>query len=90
MTEPDEPEDTSWLKDHDWIEVNKLRRAYKEGGAQALQKAWGELMDKDAVQFARVACAYAPDRMPQIIKDGVEDEGYTFQELIELAKKKQH
>ena len=33
MTEDDDLlEDPSWLKDHDWIEVNKLRRAYENGG----------------------------------------------------------
>jgi hypothetical protein len=42
------------------------------------------------MQFARVACAYDPEHMPQRIKDAVEDAGYTFQELIELAKKRQH
>jgi len=36
-------EDRSWLKDQDWIEVNKRRRAYEEGGDDALVKAWGDL-----------------------------------------------
>jgi hypothetical protein len=90
MTEDDEPEDPSWLHDLDWLEVNKLRKAYKGGGGDALKKAWRELMDKDALQFARIACAYMPDRMPQHIKDAIEDTGYTLQELIELAKKRQH
>ena len=89
MTDDDEPEDPSWLKDHDWIEVKKLRRAYKEGGADALVKAWGNLYRKDVQQFIRVACAYDPGRIRRI-KEAFEDSGYTFQDLIELAKKKQH
>jgi hypothetical protein len=86
----DEPRDSTWLKDLDWVEVNKLRRAYKDGGDKAVEKAWKDLLKKDAMQFARVACAYDPEHMPQRIKDAVEDAGYTFQELIELAKKRQH
>jgi hypothetical protein len=91
MTEDDEPEDPSWLHDLDWPEVNKLRKAYKDGGDSALEKAWRDLLEKDALQFARVACAYDPDRMPTRIRDTIEDTtGHTLQELIELAKKKQH
>ena len=90
MTEFDEPEEPSWLHDLDWVEVNKLRRACKDGGDDALEKAWKDLLEKDVLQFARVACAYAPDSLPRRLKDAFEDAGYTLQELIELAKKKQH
>jgi hypothetical protein len=44
-------------------------------------------MHKDLLQFARIACAYMPDQIPQRIKDALEDDGYTFEALIELAKK---
>ena len=57
-----------------------------DGGDDALDKAWRDLLEKDVLQFARVACAYAPDSMPQRINEAVEDAGYTFQKLIELAK----
>jgi hypothetical protein len=80
----------SGCNDFDWLEVNKLRKVYKCGGRPALVKAWGELKDKDPLQFALIACAYNPDHMPQRIKDAIEDAGYTLQELIELAKKRQH
>ena len=45
-------------------------------------------MDKDMPQFARIACAYMPDQMSQHIKEALEDDGYSFEELIELAKKR--
>jgi hypothetical protein len=90
MTNEDDPADPSWLRDLDWIELNKLRRAYDTGGEEELDKAIHDLMRRDPLQFARVACAYDPKNMPQRIKDAVEETGYTFQELIELAKKKQH
>src|SRR6516164_6926789 len=87
MTQDDDkPEDPSWLRDHDWRELSKLLHAYKDGGDEAVKKAFRDLLEKDALQFARVACAYNPSRMPQQFKDAIEDTGYTFQELIELAK----
>jgi len=82
-------EDPSWLKDHDWIEVNKLRRAYEDGGEDALVKAWGDLYRKDLDQFTRVACAFDPGHIRRI-KEAFEDTGYTSQDLIELTRKKQH
>jgi hypothetical protein len=86
----EEPEDPSWLLGDDWLEINKLRRAYKDGGDKALDKALVDLLEKDAVQFARVACAFDPDNMPQQFKDTIENAGYTFKELINLAKRRQH
>ena len=90
MPDLGEPEDPSWLTDLDWLEVNKLRRAYEDGGEGALDKALQDLFQNDALQFFRISCAYDPDEMPQRIKDTIENAGYTFQDLIDLAKKKQH
>lgn len=87
MTEFDKPEDPTWLRDLDWIEVNHLRRAYKDGGKDTLIKAWRDLYFKDVQQFIRVACAYDPGRI-RPIKDAFEDAGFTFQDLIQLAEKK--
>jgi hypothetical protein len=89
MTEDGMPEDPSWLRDRDWVEVNKLRHAFKGGGGKALAKAWNDLLDKDALQFSRVMCAYFPDRARHI-EDAIEERGYTLQELTELAKKRRH
>ena len=77
------------LRDLDWVEVNKLRRAYKEGGKKAVKKAWRDLLEKDVVQFTRVGCAYWPDGMPKVLEDALEAMGYTMRELIDLAKKRQ-
>jgi hypothetical protein len=90
MTDFDEPKDPSWLRDLDWVELDRLQRAYKDGGEDALEAACRDLMNKDMHQFARIACAYMPDQMPQRIKEALEDDGYTLQELIELAKKRQN
>ena len=58
MTDFDEPKDPSLLWDLDWVEINKLRRAYKDGGDDALEGACRDLMNKNMHQFARIACAY--------------------------------
>ena len=90
MIDFDEPKDPGWLLATDWVRLNKLERAYKDGGDDALEGACRDLMNNDLQQFARIACAYLPDHMPQRIKDDLEDDGFTLQELIELAKKRQH
>jgi hypothetical protein len=90
MTDFEEPKDPSWLRDLDWIQLNRLQCTHNDGGDDALERACRDLMDKDALQFARIVCAYMPDEMPQRIKDALEDDGYTFEELIELAKKREH
>jgi len=43
---PDEPfevADSTGLTDADWAEINKLKRAYRDGGKKALNKAMGSL-----------------------------------------------
>jgi hypothetical protein len=90
MSDLGEPEDPSWLTDLDWLEVNKLRRAYEDGGEKALDKALRDLFEKDMPQFVRISFAYGAEDLEGRIKDAIEDAGYTFQEFIELAKKKQH
>ena len=81
--------ETRRVRYSNWIEVNKLRRAYKDGGVDALVKASADLYRKDLDQFNRVACAFDPGHMRRI-RDAVENAGYTFQGLSELAKKKQY
>ena len=83
MTDFDGPKDPSWLLAFDWVQLNKLHRAYKDGGDDALEGACRDLMNNDLLQFARIACAYMPDHMPQRIKGTLEDDGYTLQGLIE-------
>jgi hypothetical protein len=89
MIDFDEPEDPSWLQDLDRIEVDNLHRAYRDGGNDALIKAWRDLYFKDVQQFIRVASAYDPGRI-RPVKEAFEDAGFTLQDLIELAKNKRH
>jgi hypothetical protein len=62
MTDFDEPKDPSWLRALDWVQLNKLQRAYKDGGDDALDGACRDLMNEDMLLFARIVCAYMPCR----------------------------
>jgi hypothetical protein len=54
--------DTSLLTDSDWAEINKLKRAYDEGGLKALSKALEELK-KDPVRTYQIMAAFYPEKM---------------------------
>ena len=79
-------EDTSGLRDADWIEINKLRDAYKTGGQQALKEAWRKLKD-DPVSTMRVYGAFFPEKLRNTIKDVMAAEGITFKDLKEMIEK---
>ena len=49
VDDPFEAVDSSGLTDADWAEINKLKRAYKEGGKPALNKAMAILAETPAV-----------------------------------------
>jgi hypothetical protein len=79
-------EDTSLLTDADWAEINKLRRAFSNGGERALKKACNELAD-DPRRWIRVFGAFSPDKMREALKDAMARAGITKEDLIELARK---
>ena len=68
MIDFDEPKDPGWLLATDWVRLNKLERAYKDGGDDALEGACRDLMNNDLQQFARIACAYLPDPCHSALK----------------------
>ena len=66
--------DTSGLSDADWVEINKLRDAYRTGGQKALRDAWRKLTD-DPIRTVRVYGAFFPDKLRNTIKDVMAAEG---------------
>ena len=58
MTDDFEVQDTSGLTDADWAEINKLRKAHKEGDRKALEIALDQLA-KEPIRFAVVIGALA-------------------------------
>ena len=76
--------DTSSLTDSDWAEINKLKRAYDEGGERALSKALEKL---DPLHAFRVMAAFFPERMREAIKDVIAEHGMTKEDFRELGPK---
>jgi hypothetical protein len=75
--------DTSLLTDSDWAEINKLKRAYDEGGSKALSKALEELK-KDPVRAFRIMAAFYPEKMREVAKDIIAELGMTEEDFREL------
>jgi hypothetical protein len=68
-----EIQDTSGLADTDWIEINKLRKAYRNGGRKAFEIA----LDRLAKDPAIVIGAFFPDMMREMIRDQMAEAGRT-------------
>jgi SOS response regulatory protein OraA/RecX len=77
--------DTSWLTDSDWAEINKLKRAYDEGGSKALSKALEELK-KDPVRIFRMMAAFFPEKVQEAAKDVIAELGMTEEDFRELGQ----
>jgi 5,10-methylenetetrahydrofolate reductase len=77
--------DTSLLTDSDWAEINKLKRAYDEGGSRALSKALEELK-KDPVGTFRIMTAFYPEKMREAAKDVIAELGMTEEDFRELSQ----
>jgi hypothetical protein len=78
--------DTSGLRDADWVEINKLRDAYRTGGQKALRDAWRKLTD-DPIRTVRVYGAFFPAKLRNTIKDVMAAEGMTVEDLTEMIEK---
>jgi hypothetical protein len=77
--------DSSALTDADWAEINKLRKAQREG-RRSLVRALDELA-KDLVRYCRVMEALFPGMMRNVLKDAMAERGLTAQDLCEMARK---
>jgi hypothetical protein len=73
------------LTDSDWAEINKLKRAYDEGGLKALSKALEELK-KDPVRTFRIMAAFYPEKMREVTKDVIAELGMTEEDFRELSQ----
>ena len=85
---PFEVADPSRLTDDDWGEINKLRKAYRKGGKQALHKAYSELR-KNPVRYMRVVSAFYPREVSESIKDAMVKRGMTVEDILELIRKRE-
>jgi hypothetical protein len=78
--------DSTGLTDADWTEINKLQRAYRDGGKKALNAAMAELA-KEPIRFATVIGAFFPDMIREAMKDAVAEAGMTEGDIRELVRK---
>jgi hypothetical protein len=76
----------SMLRDADWAEINKLSRAFKNGGERALKKAYRELAEHPS-RWVRVFGAFFPNKLREILRDKMTEVGITDDDLIELDRK---
>jgi hypothetical protein len=75
------------LTDGDWAEINKLKRAFDEGGSKALSNALEELK-KDPVRTFRIMAAFYPEKLREAVKDVIAELEEDFRELGQsLARK---
>ncbi len=82
-----EVEDTSFLSDADWAELNKLKRAHQKGGKRALSKAVDKLTENDRGSYVRIMAAFFPSMVRNAVKDAMAQYGVTEEELRELIRK---
>jgi hypothetical protein len=80
-------EDTSDLTDADWAEINKLKRAYADGGRDAFDKALDDLYSRDEIHWMRIVYAYHPAMVREALKDNLAGAGMTAEDLRELISK---
>jgi len=64
--------DTSGLTDADWAAVRRVNRAYEARGIEAF---WDELEKLDELQAFRVASAFFPCLMRELIRDHMAEYG---------------
>jgi hypothetical protein len=89
MPKQSEPEiaDTSSLKDADWAEINKLKRAHQSGGTKALDLALQELRKDNPERYVRIVAAYFPSRVAEMLKDAMAEAGLTLEDIREMLRR---
>lgn len=76
--------DTSELTVADWAAVRRVNRAYEARGIKAF---WEELEKLDELQAYRVASAFFPDLIRELIKDHMAEYGLTIDDWRVVLKK---
>src|SRR5262245_37526085 len=77
--------DPSGLTDADWLTVERMSRAYEAGGLDAF---WDELEKlQDAVLEIRLAAAFFPEVILELLIAHMEERGLTVEDLREVVRK---
>jgi hypothetical protein len=83
---PPEVVDSDGLTDADWVEINKLRRAFADGGSRAFWEAMDKLGDADPIRRLRVAGAFFPDVVREALKDEFAAAGMSEEDVREMLR----
>jgi hypothetical protein len=86
VDDPFEGLDTTRFTDADWAAVNKLKCAYEDGGQRRLSAELEELK-KNPVLYITIMHACAPERIREVMKDVMADQGITEQDLRDAIRK---
>jgi hypothetical protein len=78
--------DPTGLTDADWAEINKLEKAWNEGGTAALKRAMDVLGQGDSVRTIRIYAALFPHEIREAIRDFLAEIGVTEDDLRELLQ----
>lgn len=78
--------DTSGLTDGDWAEINRLKRAYDDGGVKAFSEALKELDDNPTLRI-RVLGAFFPEMVREAIRDAMAASGTIEEDIRDLIRK---
>jgi hypothetical protein len=83
---PFQMENPSGLTDADWAELNKLKKAYDDGGQRGLNEAM-ENLAKHPLRYATVIGALYPNMLREALRDSTAEQGITDEDLREMARK---
>jgi hypothetical protein len=76
--------DTSELTVADWAAVRRVNRAYEARGIEAF---WDELEKLDELQAFRVASAFFPNLIRELVRDQMAEYGLTIDDWRVVLKK---
>ena len=80
--------DPSLLTDADWVEINKLKKAYESGSKDALHKAYREL-GSNPVRYVRVMSAFYPSEVRASLKVAIAKRGLTEQDILQAVRRRE-
>lgn len=81
--------DTTGLSDAHWAEINRMFRAFDEGGDEAFWSAMEDLGKKDPIEQCLIAASFFPEMMRELIQDEFAAAGMSEEDVRELRRKLQ-
>ena len=80
---------SSHLTDADWAEINKVRRAYSEGGTKAADEIFEKLARDDLNRYLAITEAFWPGQALEAWKDATANRGLTEEDLLEMKRRRE-